>query len=155
MKRQKKYYHYIESGLNNVYLLSGFKIKKIGSDTEIFINDIQGLHKAISMALIFKRSLLEGNEIKFIRTMLDLSQKKLAGLLGCGYQQILLWEKDKNKISKPTDRLLRILLYTYFNKEHGEVFKKINEIADLDTADSDQCDKIELQEIKDKWQLVA
>lgn len=157
MKKETKYYHYTECGLDNIYLVNGFKITKHGDDEEIFIHDMHGLHKAISMILIFKKGPLEGNEIKFIRTMLDLSQTRLAGLLGCGYQQILLWEKNKNKISKPADRLLRITLYTYLNKEHdnGEVFSKINEIADLDASDAEQRDKIEFKEIKDSWEMVA
>lgn len=157
MKKQTNYYHYTECGLNNIYLVNGFKITKSGDDEEIFIHDIHGLHKAISNILIFKKGLLEGDEIKFIRAMLDLSQNKLAALIGCRYQQILLWEKNKNKISKPADRLLRITLYTYLHKEidNGEVFDRINEIADLDAAEADHSNKIEFKEIKDTWQMVA
>ena len=157
MKQQTKYYHYTECGLDNIYLVNGFKIKKIGSDEEIFIHDIHGLHKAISNILIFKKGLLEGNEIKFIRTMLDLSQKKLAELIGCRYQQILLWEKNKNKVSKPADRLLRVILYTFIYKEvdNGEVFDRINEIADLDAMEAEESGKIEFKEIKNIWQMVA
>ncbi len=158
MKKQAEYYHYTECGLDNIYLVNGFKITKMSNgDEELFINGIHGLHKAISHTLVFKKSLLEGSEIKFIRTMLDLSQNKLASLIGCRYQQILLWEKNKNKISKPVDRLLRIYLYTYLHKEidNGEVFECINEIADLDATEAEYCNKVEFKEIKHAWQLVA
>lgn len=156
--KKKAEYHYTECGLNNIYLVNGFKITKLDDgDEEIFVHDIHGLHVAISNILIFKKGLLEGSEIKFIRTMLDLSQNKLAALIGCRYQQILLWEKNKNKISKPADRLLRIALYTYLYKEvdNGEVFDRINEIADLDAAEAEVCNKVEFKEIKDTWQMVA
>jgi DNA-binding transcriptional regulator YiaG len=158
MKKQTDYYHYTECGLDNIYLVNGFKVTKTDDDEEeVFIHDIHGLHKAIANILIFKKGLLIGNEIKFIRTMLDLSQNKLAALIGCRYQQILLWEKDKNKISKPADRLLRIILYTYLHKEidNGEVFDRINEIADLDAMEVDRLNKIEFKEVKDTWQMVA
>lgn len=158
MKKQSEYYHYTECGLDYIYLVNGFKITKSeDGDEELFIHDIHGLHKAISNILVFKKGLLDGSEIKFIRTMLDLSQNKLAALIGCRYQQILLWEKNKNKISKPADRLLRIYLYTYLHKEvdNGEVFDRINEIADLDAMETDICKKIELKEIKHTWQMVA
>jgi len=158
MKKQTECYHYAECGLDNIYLGNGFKITKTSDgDEELFIHDIHGLHRAISNLLVFKRGLLEGNEIKFIRTMLDLSQNKLAALIGCRYQQILLWEKNKNKISKPADRLLRIYLYTYLYKEidNGAVFDRINEIADLDAAEADHDNKVEFKEIKDTWQMVA
>lgn len=158
MKNQTKYYHYTECGLENIYLVNGFKMTKTSDgDEELFIHDIHGLHKAISNSLIFKKGILVGNEIKFIRTMLDLSQKKLAALIGCRYQQILLWEKDKNKISNPADRLLRIYLYTYLNKDidNGEVFERINEIADLDAEEGECSNSVEFKEIKDVWQVVA
>lgn len=158
MKKQKEYYHYTECGLDNIYLVNGFKITKTpDGDEELFIHDIHGLHKAIAKIIIFKKGLLNGSEIKFIRTMLDLSQNKLAALIGCRYQQILLWEKDKNKISKPADRLLRITFYTYLHKEvdNGEVFERINEIADLDAAEAKQCDAIEFKEVKKEWRIVA
>ncbi len=89
--------------------------------------------------------------------MVDLSQNKLAALIGCRYQQILLWEKDKNKISKPADRLLKITLYTYLHKEvdNGEVFDRINEIADLDAVENENNSKIEFEEIKHRWKMVA
>src|SRR5437016_3970105 len=88
-------YHYTECGLDNIYLVNGFEITKNKRDKEIFIHDIHGLHKTIGMMLVHKQGLLSGNEIKFVRTTLDFSQTRLAKLLGCTYQTILLWEKDK------------------------------------------------------------
>lgn len=158
LKMNKKPYHYTECGLANIFLINGFEITKTSDDDEeLFIHDIHGLHKAISESLIFKKGLLKGSEIKYIRGMLDLSQNKLAALIGCRYQQILLWEKNKNKLSKSADRLLKIYLYTYLHKEvdNGEVFDLINEIADLDAAESEQRDKIEFKEGKNSWQMVA
>jgi len=157
MKKQAECYHYTECGLDNIYLVNGFEMTRTDDDEELFIHDIYGLHKAISNSLIFKKGLLEGKEIKFIRTMLDLSQNKLAALIGCRYQQILLWEKNKNKISKPADRLLRITLYTYLYKEvdNGEIFNRINEIADLDAAEVEYSNRVEFKEVKDMWQAVA
>lgn len=158
MKKKMKHYHYTECGLKNIYLVNGFEITKTSDgDEELFIHDIHGLHKAICNALIFKSGLLEGCEIKFIRSMLDLSQNKLAALIGCRYQQILLWEKNKNKLSKPVDRLLRVYLYTYIYKEidNGKVFDRINEIADLDASEAEHPNRIEFKEAKDSWQMVA
>jgi hypothetical protein len=64
-----KKYHYIECGLKNIYLLNGFKItKRKGGDEEIFIHDVNGLHKAIGLSLISKQGLL----LKFHRFKLAL-----------------------------------------------------------------------------------
>lgn len=158
MSKSKKSYHYTECGLDNIYLANGYELTETSDgDEELYIHDIHGLHKAISKILVYKKGLLEGAEIKFIRSMLDLSQNKLAALIGCRYQQILLWEKNKNKISRPADRLLRIYLYTYLNKEvdNGEVYDRINEIADLDAADAEVTNRIEFKEGQGFWQMVA
>lgn len=154
-----KTYHYTECGLDNIYLVNGFKLTKTKSgDEEIFIHDIHGLHKAIGMILISKRGLLSGKEIKFIRSMLDLSQTALAKILGCSYQTVLLWEKNKGAIPKTADHLLRAFFLAYLDVERGrEIYDKINEIADLD-ADSveiEKPDKIELEEVSHVWRIAA
>jgi DNA-binding transcriptional regulator YiaG len=152
-------YHFTECGLDNIYLVNGFEITKNNDDEEIFIHDIHGLLKTIGMMLVTKQGLLIGNEIKFIRTTLDLSQTALARSIGCSYQTILLWEKDKTPISNTADRLLRIIFFEYLNPEKNrKIYELINEIADLEAefASSQQkINKIEFEEISDKWQLVA
>lgn len=154
-----KTYHYTECGLDNIYLVNGFKsITTAPGDEEIFINNIHGLHKTIGRILIFKRGALSGREIKFIRSMLDLSQTTLAKILGCPYQIVLLWEKDKVIISKTADHLLKAYFLGFLDVERGKgIYDKINEIADLD-ADSVEpasVEKIELEEVSDVWRMVA
>jgi DNA-binding transcriptional regulator YiaG len=151
-------YHFTECGLDNIYLINGFEITKNSGDEEIYIHDIHGLLKAIGMMLINKKGLLLGNEIKFIRTALDFSQNILARYIGCTYQTILLWEKDKTPISKTADRLLKVLFFEYLNpKESNIVHKLINEIADSDAElnSSQKINKIEFEEIFNKWQMIA
>lgn len=152
-------YHYTECGLDNIYLVNGYKISKSkNGEEQIFIHDIHGLHKTIGKILIFKKGLLIGNEIKFIRTTLDLSQKTLGRLLGLDYQSILGWEKDKTPISKTADRLLRIIFFSYLNIEKDyTIYDKINEIADLDaeTVEATEISKIKLKEVTDEWRMVA
>lgn len=152
-------YHYTECGLDNIYLVNGVKITKTKSgDEEIFIHDIHGLHKAIGMILVSKRGLLSGKEIKFIRSTLDLSQTTLAKILGCSYQTILLWEKNKGIISKTADHLLRAIFFSYLDVESGRaIYDKINEISDLDaeTVEPTNPVKIQLEEVSNIWRRVA
>jgi DNA-binding transcriptional regulator YiaG len=152
-------YHFTECGLDNIYLVNGFEITKTKGDEEIFIHDIHGLLKTIGMMLVTKQGLLIGNEIKFIRTTLDLSQTALSKLIGCTYQTILLWEKDKTPISKTADRLLRVIFFEYLNPENNrKVYDLINEIADLEAKmafSENKINKIEFEEVGDGWQLVA
>lgn len=149
-------YHYTECGLDNIYLINGFEIIKHDSDEEIFIHDVHGLHKAISMSIVFKQGPLIGNEIKFIRTTLDFSQTRLAQLLGCSYQTILLWEKNKTPISPIADRLLRIMFFEYLTPERNrKIFDLINEIADFDAEVTSTNKKIIFEETPEEWRIVA
>lgn len=155
-----KKYHYTECGLENIYLVNGFKITKFkNGDEEIFIHDIHGLHRAIGMILVSKAGLLLGDEIKFIRTTLDLSQTGLAKLLGLSdHQSVLAWEKNKYPIPKTADHLLRAIFFGYLNVEESRlIYDKINEIADLDAKEikNQKAERIELEEISDEWRRVA
>lgn len=149
-----KKYHYTECGLSNIYLINGFEITKAKDGTEeIFIHDIHGLHKTIGEALTFKQGLLVGNEIKFIRTTLDLSQTSLGRLLGLDYQTILGWEKNKFPISKMADHFLRTIFFSFLNREEN-IYDKINEIADIDARKVKESN-IEFQTIENTWTLTG
>lgn len=155
-----KKYHYTECGLDNIYLVNGFKITELANgDEEIFIHDVHGLHRSIGLMLIQKRGLLFGNEIKFIRTSLDLSQTALSKILGCTYQTVLLWEKNKQIISKTADRLLRAIFLSYLCPEKDRtIFNMINEVSRLDSeiiASDQKINKILFKEELNKWLMVA
>lgn len=98
------------------------------------------------------------NEIKFIRATLDLSQTNFGRILGCTYQTILLWEKDKHEIQATADRLLKFIFLSYLNKDKGGViYDTVNEIADLDAAsiNANRKEIFEFQEGSDEWRGVC
>ena len=152
---KNKTYHYTECGLNNIHLINGFKINKLqDGNEEIFIQDINGLHRAIGNSLIFKAGLLSGDEIKFIRTTLDFSQKTLASLLGLDYQSILAYEKNKTSISKTADHFLRVIFYSHLNKD-PEIYNKIKEIADLDAELVKNTRQEQMEFYEGEWRIAA
>lgn len=154
-----KEYHYTECGLDNIYLVNGFTIEKLENGEEaIHIHDIHKLHYVIGNSLVFKRGLLTGKEVQFIRRTMDLSQTALGKLLGVEYQSVLGWEKNKNPISKTADHFLKMIFFTYLEKDKdSSAYKMINEISDLDINDaqSTKQNKIEFQEKNDKWEAAV
>ena len=60
-------YHYTESGLDTVWLASGFRIiaREDGGES-LIIEDIEGLHVAIGRGIVEKKK-LTGPEIRFLR----------------------------------------------------------------------------------------
>jgi DNA-binding transcriptional regulator YiaG len=150
-KASKKPFHYTGSGLDNVYLLNGYEVDKEGT---LYIHNINQLHDAIGLSLIMKSNPLSGEEIRYIRHHLDLSQKKLGSLLGVDYQSVLGWEKNKREITPSADKLLKAYYYGFLNPESNKrVSEFINELSELDAIEAEA--RIMLEEKKDKWDVAA
>lgn len=86
-------YHYIECGLDNVWLINGYTVREIeGYGEVVSFDDLCGLHKTIGISLT-KKNYLSGDEFRFLRKECELSQAKLAHSLGVKEQTVSLWER--------------------------------------------------------------
>lgn len=123
-------YHYVESGLPNVWLSNGFVVKETSYGEAVAITDVQGLHDTIGKALAEKPAALTGLEFRFLRKELGLSQERLGDIVGVTGQAVALWEKN-DKVPTVNDRYLRGL---YLEAKTGEadLMAAINQINDLD-----------------------
>ncbi|WP_223507795.1 transcriptional regulator [Pseudomonas sp. BF-B-25] len=123
-------YHYVESGLPNVWLSNGFVVKETSYGEAVAITDVQGLHDTIGKALAEKPAALTGAEFRFLRKELGLSQERLGAIVGLSSQAVAIWEKSGN-IPTVNDRYLRGL---YLEAKTGEadLMAAINKINDLD-----------------------
>ena len=75
--------------------------------------DLNVLQKAVLIALAYHPVDLTGNQIRFIRTWLRLTQTEFGKLFGLTHPAIVKWEKTENRSSKmnlSTQRDLRIWL---------------------------------------------
>ncbi|MEB3754894.1 helix-turn-helix domain-containing protein [Acinetobacter sp. MD2(2019)] len=122
-------YHYEECGLSNVWLIDGFEIEHDEAYGELVsIASVNELHKTIGLYLINEKPELNGEEIRFLRKELNLSQKNLAGILQVDESTVRNWESDRGKITKSAELLLRAL---YKEQAHGggalmEMIEKLN-----------------------------
>ena len=73
-------YHYTESGLPNVWLKSGYVMRKTPYGEGVAVRDVVGLHKAICDAIVRKPSLTAA-ELRFLRKEVRISRRRLAGFL--------------------------------------------------------------------------
>src|SRR3546814_11999410 len=85
-------YHYTESGLRNVWLANGYKIRNVGGEEAVAIHDVDELHRTIGRNLA-RKSRLTGAELRFLRTEMGLSQNRLAGLFGTSEPKVTLGER--------------------------------------------------------------
>jgi DNA-binding transcriptional regulator YiaG len=127
-----KHYHYTECGLNNIHLLNGYKSIKTPRGDAISINDIDGLHRAIGLFLVTSKRDLSGEEVRFLRHEMLMSQNTLAKLLGMSEQAIRRWETGKVGIPKPSESLLRLLYREHIHDKDGKISTMLKKIADLE-----------------------
>ena len=67
-------YHYKECGLDNVRLANGYTVHKTPYGEGVSISDADQLHEVLALAVANKSGRISGKELRFLRSMLDLSQ---------------------------------------------------------------------------------
>jgi putative zinc finger/helix-turn-helix YgiT family protein len=78
-------------------------------EQEISFPDFNGLMAAIAVARVKAPIKLTGNEIRFLRKALEKTAKELAAnIVGVRQETISRWENNKEQISPPIEKLLRI-----------------------------------------------
>ena len=131
--RQEGNYHYLESGVPNVYLenVEWYECEECGR-SEAIIPRIGQLHRCIAWRIICKPDLLAGPEIRFLRKMLRISQSDFADVLNVHQTQLSRWENNKRKVrARPTDHLIRFLYVVLKRDEFTEeLHREIRRFAD-------------------------
>lgn len=109
MVRTNDPYHYSESGLDNIFL-EGIDVFKCRCGEAVAgIPNMPELNGLIGQILIKNKYLLSGNEVRFLRKNIGLTITNLSKQLGVAIATISRWEKGTQTISKPNDRLIRLV----------------------------------------------
>lgn len=101
-------HHYTMCGLDNVYLENGYVEKDTEDGPVVSIEDLDGLHRAIANDIADKKGRLTGRELRFLRSMLRLSQQKLAEHTGYQRGTVTRWE-NADPIPLAVEALVRAL----------------------------------------------
>lgn len=125
-------YHYTECGLDNVWLANGYTVHKTPYGKGVSVSDADGLMKELAKSLTHKPGRLTGKELRFLRTLLCLSQASLAAMMGATEQSVSLWERT-GKVPKASDALVRMLVLEKMNGDGkiSEVIDRINTVERL------------------------
>jgi putative zinc finger/helix-turn-helix YgiT family protein len=102
--------HYTACGLDNIYLTSGYQTREVGGEIYVSVHEVDQLHVAIATFLARQKKVLDGQEIRFIRKYLDLTQRELGEFLGVSDQSVARYEKGQSPLDGATDGLLRLLV---------------------------------------------
>lgn len=144
-------YHYKECGLDNVWLSNGFEIHDTPYGEGVSIHDVDGLEKAIGIALVDSVHPLKAKEFRFLRVQLDMSQKALSRLLGCEEQTVSLYERGQSPIPALADRSLRQMFLEY-HKVDSEFRELLEKFVQLDNELSDLESQISFMETERGWE---
>jgi putative transcriptional regulator len=118
--RKEQKYHYIESGLDNIYLIN-IELRVCESCDEVAprIPKINELHETIAKALALKPYPLNGAEVRFLRKQLSLKAKEFATNLRVDVSTYSRWENGDQQIGEQSDALIRLLYFRIFEERKG------------------------------------
>lgn len=146
---------YTSCGLPSIFLRNGFVVSETPYGEAVAIHDVEGLHRAIGLNIICRKSVLSPEEVRFLRKELDLSQTHLAKILGVSETTVRNWEstsENRAGINGPADRVLRAL-YREAVDGNGRIREMLEHISELN-RDAHK-ERIELEETDSGWQEAA
>lgn len=102
-------HHYTESGLSNVYI-SGIAVELDDDGDEIItIPAINELHHVIALGIVSHNKGISGDELRFLRTEMGLTQAELAETVHRDKQSIGRWERGDVELDSSAEALIRRL----------------------------------------------
>jgi len=139
-------------GLRKVWLRNGHVLRETPYGPAVAVHDVAGLHRAIGLCLVDHKGRLPGSEIRCLRVEMDLSQARLARLLGESEACLRAWESGRQRITRPPERLLRGL-YREHGRGDGTVRQLVESIARLEREG--RWKGMELEETRRGWEARA
>jgi DNA-binding transcriptional regulator YiaG len=105
--------------------------------------NMKRLRQEVLLALVLKKSLLSGAELKFIRSSLEMSQKEFANFIDvAGHSSIAQWERKNTKatgMSFHTELVMRLRVGRKLTK--AVEIRVMNDIATMKSSDLEAADK--------------
>lgn len=135
MSARNDLFHYVQCGLDNVWLTSGVEVTETDYGTGFRIKDAVELHEAIAKSIINGNRRLRGQEARFLRVLLNLSQEGMAKILGVDRATVIRWERSRERpLTVMQDISVRT---TYAARASGDDFL-LDVIKEMQDADEQQ-----------------
>ena len=101
-------YRYTECGLDNVVIQSARMIVDDDGEEVVCIPNITGLHKMIAEMILTRKSSMTGQELRFLRTEMGMTQAELAQLVHREPLSISRWERGEITLDSNAEALIRL-----------------------------------------------
>ncbi len=103
----KEDYHYLESGLDNLWLC-GVEVYRCECGEFAAIPHPIEIHRAIAKCLLMSKTPLLGKEIRFLRKHIAMKAIAFAKRVGVDNATVSRWENGKESPSDAADRVIRL-----------------------------------------------
>lgn len=137
----------VYKGLGFPITLVNPKIRKMAGEEVLDIN-MNKLQIAVLKYLIFKKTPLKGEHLRFIRKFFEMSTTEFAKKFGVTHPTILKWEKNQNSIAPATDFYIRLFILQHIQEQ--DLKRLCNEITaeNLAAHKKDRDPEIEIDQEK-------
>jgi putative zinc finger/helix-turn-helix YgiT family protein len=125
---EKKPYHYVESGLDNVYLygIDEYRCPKCSNEMVRIPRPLQ-LNIMLAIAISQKEGRLTGAEVRFLRKEIGMNGKAFAEAVGVNPVSLSRWENDKESQSESHDRLIRYVFRFMLQKQLQTMIDRVED----------------------------
>ena len=152
MSHRHKQHHYTGCGLDWVYLMNGYATHETPHGKGVSIENAEDLHDLIAREIITGPQSIRGQELRFLRSMIDVSQEGLGRIIGLSRAQIARYEGKRDKpVTPAADRALRMFYALYLRK--NEITERILEV--LNEIDERKHERTKFTETDFGWARAA
>lgn len=100
-------YHYVECGLDNVFIEGLQPFKDDHGEEVIVVPFISDLHREIALGIVLQEGSLSGSELRFLRSEMGMTQPELARIVHRDKQSIGRWERNEAAIEPNAEIVIR------------------------------------------------
>ena len=125
-------YPFKESGLSNV-VLKGIELARCEhcGNVDVTIPRLEGLLTALAIAIVKQPYPLQGEQVRYLRKYLGMSQLTFAEFLKIDKTSVSKWENDEDKIGPQSDRLIRLIV-TALGEGMGDARDVVNRFIKME-----------------------
>lgn len=109
MEKNVATYHYTECGLDNVFIEDMNIVEDHNGEETVTIPAIGALHKVICEGIVGLKAKMTGQELRFLRSEMGMTQAKLAEIVKVTPLTVSRWEREENPVDDAAEMLIRIM----------------------------------------------
>jgi DNA-binding transcriptional regulator YiaG len=150
-----KLFHFTQSGLDNVWLANGWRALKTPYGPSFTIERLDELHEALARFIVESPLPMRGQDARYLRVMLDLSQADMGKLLGVSRATVIRWESDPKA---PLDRVHDIAVRATYAAHHDGaslIGATVKALQEADEARHGQAYRAVFEARRQGWRLAA